>query len=778
MPFGVLKVPQFQRTLVITILGAFFCFLPNFLLLKINNGNYENSIDLDPLRKALSSTSFELCVAISMSVAFPILFDFFMDSFVYSVKDLNPAKLVIKLLLLISIIPNIVTLFYVIPNMRIDLLVLMPSCRIIPLVFSALWLLNTYGPSVWRWKLIEPVMLMHSVSTIISSFKPFVGDTERRILSIINLPFYLIGGLIVMYMCVNWLYHLYTIKRDSKSFTPDELICTLNMCAFVSLMISLLFLQYYLGSYLNEEGNPNIFTTRLYCITVFIIIVEGLTGRYERSKVLLQHAHREAELKRSLADISLGLDSSVLSDVVENLLESGDTTVEILDSLLTFDSLDQNIMELSMKQLSVTSLLSRYSQYDDRRLTFNMNLSPPGNNGHGSCSSNATNENEGNACPLACITADEFHFGKVIQTIVSNATECTPMHGTVAINVSIVSSDSAKKRSRRCSGSCRGCCYCFHKIWRSRWRCACRRARRGGRARAPPIIPYGHYILQIEVKDTGPGMTKEQEEEVLTNPFSFTAGVLQTHQGQGLGLWISHRIMELHHGALTVQSPGPCQGSTYIIQVPVFFVEIKQQGQGDAMGKKPATPTSTREFVGKLSSSHLSEREIGTSGRLHLSPDHHHRDRDRDRYPREVIPEMSLHSIPRSSGEYGEGGGGKGRGGHPSSSQSGGGSVLTPHPVIMPVLSFSRDMTDEIDEKSGGKSGDYRQVMNRFSSAIGLSLLNISDTFGDSDDRERENMPTEYNYHRSTINAADEVLSPRCSPSVHAELKMEQVLLD
>eukprot|EP01041_Mallomonas_annulata_P009100 gene9100-18860_t len=732
MTFSSLKNPQFRRALLITIFGAFFCFLPNLLRLKINDSEYENSMELSPLQQTLSSTSFKVCEAISMAAAFPILFDFIMDSFVYSAKDINPSKLAIWLLLLTSIIPNIVTFFYVIPNMRTDLLVLLPTCRTIPLLFSGLWLLNTYGPSIWGWKLIEPVMLIHSISTVISAFKPFVEDPELRILLIIRFSFYALGGLIVTYMCLRWLYHLYTIRRDSKSFTPDQLTCTWNMFAFIALMISTIVVQYYLGDYLSVKAGPVIFNTRLYCITAFILVVTALTGRYERSKVLLQHARHEAELKRSLVgyisheirtplnsilmglqvmkdEISLGMDTSVLSDFITSLLLSGDATVEILDSLLTFDNLDQNCMELTMKQLSVAHILSRYYHYDDKRVTLQMNLSPPLIHNSTSTSNRSGNGNSNsNERQLACITADEFHFGKVIQTLVSNATECTPTTGT---NIS----------SRLCSR-----CY-----WRS------------------PAVADRSYLLQVEVTDSGSSLTKEQEDEVLENPFSFTAGVLQTHQGQGLGLWISRRIVQLHKGELTVKSLSTgsgsgsgstgSTGSTYIIRIPVFFTDSKH---GDDVEKKPS---SVRRFLGSLSRQ-LSERRMVVTNRHRHVHVHGHSNNSSD-----LRRQISLHSIPprHSSGEY--------VGRNSSSTYSGGGGNSGPYsipvsgsfsgPLPMPVLSFSRDMTDD----NGEKSGDYRQAMNRFS-ALGLSLLNIGDAFCDHDrDRDRENMSTEYNIqNRST----------------------------
>eukprot|EP01041_Mallomonas_annulata_P006299 gene6299-12744_t len=278
MTFKVLTNSCFRLTLALSIVGTILCCLPIFFRLEIDVTQYEYSI---PLHTVLKSTSFEVCEAVSMTAAFPILFDFIMDSFVFHAEDINPAKLAIWILLLTSIIPNVATYFYVIPNVDINLLVLFPSCRTIPLLFSALWLLNTYGPSIWKWKLIMPIMLMHSITTVISSFKPFVSDIYRRNLDIIKLPFYILGGFIVLYMTLRWMHHIYMILRSSKTISPDDATCTWNLLALISFELSIIFFQYYLGDYLSADADPSVFTSRLYCITAFIITITSLNGRYE-----------------------------------------------------------------------------------------------------------------------------------------------------------------------------------------------------------------------------------------------------------------------------------------------------------------------------------------------------------------------------------------------------------------------------------------------------------------------------------------------------------------
>ncbi len=72
----------------------------------------------------------------------------------------------------------------------------------------------------------------------------------------------------------------------------------------------------------------------------------------------------------------------------------------------------------------------------------------------------------------------------------------------------------------------------------------------------------GGDTMQIVVRDNGSGMSQETLRN-LFQPFYSTKGDL----GNGLGLYISHEIVERHGGSLTAESE-PGAGTTMRVSLP------------------------------------------------------------------------------------------------------------------------------------------------------------------------------------------------------------------
>ena len=72
-------------------------------------------------------------------------------------------------------------------------------------------------------------------------------------------------------------------------------------------------------------------------------------------------------------------------------------------------------------------------------------------------------------------------------------------------------------------------------------------------------------VIQIEITNSGPGMTEEQCRRIFQKYYQ--ADTSHSGKGLGLGLSIVHRIMELSHGTIEVTSE-PEKGTCFTLMFP------------------------------------------------------------------------------------------------------------------------------------------------------------------------------------------------------------------
>jgi signal transduction histidine kinase len=77
--------------------------------------------------------------------------------------------------------------------------------------------------------------------------------------------------------------------------------------------------------------------------------------------------------------------------------------------------------------------------------------------------------------------------------------------------------------------------------------------------------------LVIAVRDTGIGISPEDQEKIFEE--FYQVGASRTQEGTGLGLALTRRLVELHHGRLDVESE-PGAGSTFTVTLPLHQAEI------------------------------------------------------------------------------------------------------------------------------------------------------------------------------------------------------------
>ena len=87
--------------------------------------------------------------------------------------------------------------------------------------------------------------------------------------------------------------------------------------------------------------------------------------------------------------------------------------------------------------------------------------------------------------------------------------------------------------------------------------------------------------LLIEVRDTGPGMSKQDQERAFADFVQLEQNAHQRREGTGLGLAICQRIVQAMQGSIVLQSD-PEVGTTVKVRLPVEFVEVQPSDQDSA----------------------------------------------------------------------------------------------------------------------------------------------------------------------------------------------------
>lgn len=84
----------------------------------------------------------------------------------------------------------------------------------------------------------------------------------------------------------------------------------------------------------------------------------------------------------------------------------------------------------------------------------------------------------------------------------------------------------------------------------------------------PRIDADGEGEVELAVSDEGPGMDEATRARVFERFFQGDAGLARGHEGMGIGMAIAREMVEMHGGALTVESE-PGVGTTFTFTLPL-----------------------------------------------------------------------------------------------------------------------------------------------------------------------------------------------------------------
>ena len=97
--------------------------------------------------------------------------------------------------------------------------------------------------------------------------------------------------------------------------------------------------------------------------------------------------------------------------------------------------------------------------------------------------------------------------------------------------------------------------------------------------------------LLVEVRDSGVGISAENQRRLFNDVVQFHAKAHQGGGGSGLGLWISKKIVDMHGGSIGVRSEGESRGSTFYFTLPI--VPVCDEFESHPATRGPSEPLTS-----------------------------------------------------------------------------------------------------------------------------------------------------------------------------------------
>jgi signal transduction histidine kinase len=268
--------------------------------------------------------------------------------------------------------------------------------------------------------------------------------------------------------------------------------------------------------------------------------------------------------------------------------------VDILNDLLCYEKLESGILELHKENILVESLLvgclTMFSG-QARECGVTMTVTMDGTYRNRDLTAYPSTEIISLSLqPHDSIYADKFKMDQVIRNLMSNALKFTPRGGSVTINASFVHDNDDELLligPNACAEPHIDANLGEEVNGQGERKPKIKRRRRRDSRPVSRSLKVGPDTVQSEsdagtsegvisgkliivVKDTGAGISKENQKRLFNEIVQFNPEKLQAGGGSGLGLWITQEILNLHDGSISVSSEGEGMGSSFTIEIPML----------------------------------------------------------------------------------------------------------------------------------------------------------------------------------------------------------------
>ena len=207
-----------------------------------------------------------------------------------------------------------------------------------------------------------------------------------------------------------------------------------------------------------------------------------------------------------------------------NIYHSGQHLLQLLSDILDLSKVEAGKVELHPERLAVSSLL------EDILVIV-----------RGLANKKGQTVQPRVAADLPPLAADPLRLKQILFNLLSNAVKFTPEGGTITVRARTVNAECGM-RSAECPIQSPG---------------------------PDSPFPIPHSALELSVTDTGIGIRAEDLPKLFREFSQLETTRAQAHEGTGLGLALTKRLVELHGGQIRGESGGEGKGSTFTILLPL-----------------------------------------------------------------------------------------------------------------------------------------------------------------------------------------------------------------
>jgi signal transduction histidine kinase/ActR/RegA family two-component response regulator len=263
---------------------------------------------------------------------------------------------------------------------------------------------------------------------------------------------------------------------------------------------------------------------------------------YKSSDDLLERTENNDQLEKLLSKEKQK--ALLWLTLVQDVQSNAQSSIDVLNDLLNYDKVETGTLRLELTTISMWNLIEKTTNEfllpaKKKKIDFELIFTD--------LEEKDTKLNALRREVRNCrVVGDAVRLTQVLRNLVSNALKFTPEGGKLIVQASWVEESSSKKDKSK------------EKLF----------VLKNGEELL--VKPSGH--IQIQVQDTGAGMSEIQLSQLFSHGVQFNVNDLQAGQGSGLGLFIAKGIVEQHEGRLWADSEGIGLGTTFTVSLPMYHV--------------------------------------------------------------------------------------------------------------------------------------------------------------------------------------------------------------